>query len=621
MNNELLPYYERELIFLRKSAAEFAKQYPDRAAALKLTRNDCDDPHVERIIEAFALIAGRIQHKLDEEFPEITSSLLELLYPHLLRPVPSMVVAQFEVDPELSKQRTGQLIPRGTKVYSPPMHGVQCRFRTAYPTRLWPLAVRAAAFGSSNDVPGGISGEDARYALRIELQILGTSKIGDLDFHDLRFRIGGDSQAAHWIYELLFNKVKRILLRPLGKDGRPDKTGKTQSISLPPDSIRQVGFSRDEALLPVAETSFQGYRLMQEYFCYPQKFLFFDIAGLDKLPRQPLADRFEIVILVDALEQSDRAQLLESSINADSFQLGCTPAINLFEHTAEPVRLSHTKTEYQVVPDLYSPQGLEVYSVDRVLSIVPNTVEPKEYRPFYSFRHGTSHTSNQGPEAFWFSSRRPSAREGDAGSDVFLSFVDHNFKLSNPALESVTVHVTCTNRDLPASLNITGSWGELDLETGAMIRTRVVYGPTGTIRQAFRGDLQWRLISHLSLNHLSLVEGGVDALREMLRLYDPAATHATSRQIEGLTAIRSARKIARLTSEYGFVFCQGLAIDAEIDEDKFAGAGAFLLASVLERFFGLYCAVNSFTQLRVTTRQRRDVVWQWPIRSGEQAVA
>lgn len=621
MTNELLPYYERELVFLRKTASEFAAQYPDRAAALRLTRNGCDDPHVERIIEAFALIAGRIQHKLDEEFPEITSSLLELLYPHLLRPVPSMAIVQFEVDPELSKHRDGQLIARGTQVYSPPTSGVQCRFRTAYPTRLWPLAISAATFGSSNDVPGGVSGEDARHALRIEIQILGGSKISDLDLSDLRFRIGGDSQAAHWIYELLFNKVKRILLRPLGKDSKPDRSGKTQSVNLPPASIRPVGFGRDEALLPVAETSFQGYRLMQEYFCYPQKFLFFDIAGLDKMTLQSPADRFEIVILLDALEQNDRALLMESAINADTFQLGCTPAINLFEHTAEPIRLSHTKTEYQIVPDVYSPHGLEVYSVDRVLSVTPNTVEPKEYRPFYSLRHGTRGASNQVPEAFWFNSRRQSGRDGDAGSDIFLSFVDQNFKLSDPAVESVTVSLTCTNRDMPTRLNITGSWGELDLESGAMIRSRVVYGPTETIRQTFQGDLQWRLISHLSLNHLSLVEGGIDALRELLRLYDPVATHTTSRQIEGLTAIRSARKIARLSSEYGFVFCQGIAIDAEIDEDKFAGAGAFLLASILERFFGLYCAINSFTQLRVTTRQRKDVVWQWPIRSGEQAVA
>jgi type VI secretion system protein ImpG len=625
MNSELLPYYERELIFIRKIASEFAAQYPERASALKLTRDGCDDPHVERIIEAFALVAGRIQHKLDEEFPEITTSLLELLYPHLIRPVPPMAVVQFEVDPALSKQRKGQLIPRATTLYSAPVNGVQCRFRTTYPARLWPLEVSAAAFASSADVAGGINGETARYALRIELKILGGSKLTDLDITDLRFRIGGDPQVAHWIYEVLFNKVKRILLRPLSSDGRPDRTGNVQSIGLPSDSIRQVGFAREEALLPVSETSFQGYRLMQEYFCYPQKFLFFDIAGLEQLfgerSRNPLTDRFEIVILIENLEQIDRALLLESAVSADTFQLGCTPSINLFEHTAEPIRLSHTKTEYQVIPDVYAPLGMEIYSVDRVLSVVPNTTEPKEFRPFYSFQHGSHGSMSEVPEAFWFSSRRPSTRNADAGSDVFLSLVDQDFKLSQPALEAVTVSVTCTNRNLSTRLNIAGAWGDLDLESGAMVRTRVVHGPTETIRPASHGGWQWRLISHLSLNHLSLVDGGVNALREMLRLYDPTSSHATSQQIDGLIAIRSNRKIARLNSEYGFVFCQGLAIEAEMDEEKFSGGGAFLLANILERFFGLYCAVNSFTQLRVSTRQRKGVVWQWPIRSGEQAVA
>jgi type VI secretion system protein ImpG len=325
--------------------------------------------------------------------------------------------------------------------------------------------------------------------------------------------------------------------------------------------------------------------------------------------------------LLDALENNDRALLLESAVNANMFQLGCTPVINLFERTAEPIRLSHTKTEYQVIPDIYAPLGLEVYSVDRVISVAPNSVESKEYRPFYSFKHNIQGAASDDYDAFWFSSRRASEQKGDAGFDVFLSLVDQGLKPNWPASESVTATVTCSNRDLPSRLNITGSWGELDLESGAMIKTRVVHGPTDTIRPAARGGLQWRLISHLSLNHLSLVDGGVESLREMLRLYDPRNTHTTSRQIEGLTAVHSSRKIARLASEYGFVFCQGLAIDAEMDEDKFSGGSAYLLASILERFFGLYCAVNSFTQLRVSTRQRKGMVWQWPIRSGEQAVA
>lgn len=622
MNHVLLPYYERELAFIRKTAAEFAAQYPDRAPALKLTRSGgCDDPHVERIIEAFALVAGRIQHRLDEEFPEITKSLLELLYPHLIRPVPSLVTIQFAVDPELSKQRTGVLIPRGSPVYSRAINNVQCRFRTAYPTHLWPIEISAAAFRNSGDFATGISDQSTRHAVRIEFQLLGGNKLSNLDLDQLRLHISGESQTAHWLYEVLFNKVRRIVVRPLSKDGKPEKGANDPAVFLRPDAIRPFGFAREEALLPFAETSFHGYRLLQEYFTYPQKFLFFDLVGLGGIARDASTDRFEVVLLIETLEQLDRAALLETTTNRETFQLGCTPAINLFEKSAEPIRFSHTKTEYEVIPDLHSPAGFEVYSIDRVVSVEPNTATPKEYHPFYSFHHGAIGGPAQNPESFWFGFRRLATRPGDSGTDYFISMIDRNFKVSQPVHEAITAQLTCSNRNLPLELGMDGSWGELDLESGPLVRARALHGPTHPLRAGFSGSLQWKLISHLSLNHLSLVEGGVEALREILRLYDPSDSDSSSGQIEGLTAVRSTRKIARVDSEHGFVFCQGIAIDAEMDEDRFAGGGAFLLASTLERFFGLYCAVNSFTQLRVSTRQRKGIVWQWPIRSGEQGVA
>ena len=621
MNSELLPYYERELFFIRQVAADFGADNPDRAAALNMHRNGSDDPHVERILQAFALIAGRIQHRMDEEFPEITNSLLELLYPHLVRPVPSLATIQFSVDPELGKQPEGHLVPRGSLVYSRAVNNVQCRFRTVYPTRLWPLNVAAASFGNSADVALGLHDHPTPYAMRLEVEALGGNKLAKLNLSELRFRIGADGAAAYWIYEMLLTKVRRIVLRPLDHMSKPMPSRGLHPTVIPPSSIRPVGFDREEAMLPFSNTSFQGYRLLQEYFAYPQKFLFFDLADLGKLIREDGTDRFEIVMFVDAPDQPDRATRLETMVSRDVFHLGCTPAINLFAHVAEPIRLSHTRTEYEVIPDVHSPSAFEIYSVDRVVSVAPNTTVPTEYRSFYSFRHNFEDSRGKQPQAFWFGTRRASRRPDDSGTDYFLSFVDRNFSTTQPAQEAITAQLTCSNRDLPLQLGLDGSWGELDLETGALVRTRVLSGPTPVHRCESSGGLQWRLISHLSLNHLSLIEGGIDALREILRLYNPAATHASAGQIEGLTGVRSFRKVAHLDSQHGIVFCQGLAIDLEMDESRFTGAGAFLLASILEHFFGLYCSVNSFTQLRVSTQQRKGIVWQWPIRSGEQAVA
>jgi len=611
MSTDLLTYYERELVFIRKMASEFAERYPERAAALRLTHNGCDDPHVERMIEAFSLIAGRIQRKIDDEFPEITQALLELLYPHLVRPVPSMAIAEFQVDPEQSKSATGHVVPRGAIAYSEPLGGVQCHFRTAYPVRLFPIRVAAASFSRAASLPGGVSSATAHYAIRIELQTQGTAKFPALRIHDLRFHLGGDSQVAYWIYELLFSRVSQVLLRC------QEKSGRWSSIALGPNCIREVGFTRDEAILPYAETSFQGYRLLQEYFAFPQKFLFFDLTELDQTAGGLFSDRLEIVVLLDEFQRAERAAFLETALSAESFQLGCSPVVNLFERCAEPIRLSHARTEYPIIPDVHSALAMEVYSVNRVTSVAPYLEEPKEYRPFYSFRHGES---SAGSEAFWYAARRASERKGDSGTEVYLSLVDSSFNPALPATESITTHVTCTNRSLPEQLALRGQWGELDLESSAIVSARVVRGPTKAVRPHLRKGLQWRLISHLALNHLSLVEGGADALREILRLYD-AGNPSSQRQIVGLTALSSSRKMARLESEHGFVFCQGIAIDTEFDEEQFAGVGAFLLASVLERFFGLYSAINSFTQLRATTRQRKGVVWAWPPRTGEQIVA
>ena len=612
MSSELLPYYERELIFVRKFASEFAEQYPERASALRLTRNGCDDPHVERMIEAFALVAGRIQHKIDEEFPEITQALLDILYPHLSRQVPAMGIAQLEVDSEQSKSATGHVVPRGGLAYSEPVGGIQCRFRTVYPVRLFPIRVSSASFSHAANIPGGVSGSSARYAIRIELQTRGTAKFSSLQMRDLRFYVGGDLQAAHWIYELLFSNVSQVLLR------RQEGNGKWASMALGTECIREVGFERNEAILPYAETSFQGYRLLQEYFSFPQKYLFFDVIQLNRIAGEPFSERLEIVILIDEFQRPERATFLETAVGTDTFQLGCTPVVNLFDQCAEPIRVSHAKTEYPIIPDVHAPLGMEVYSVDRVTSVVPYAEEPKEYRPFYSFRHGES---DETAEAFWYACRRPSERNGDSGTEVYLSLVDRNFNPNLPATESLMVYTTCTNRNLPEKLSCNGTWGELNLESNAIVQSRIVFGPTKTIRPPMRRGLQWRLISHLSLNHLSLVQGGADALREMLRLYDPSRNPSSERQIRGLAALNSRRKMARVESEHGFIFSQGISIDTEFDEDQFAGSGAFLMASVLNRFFGLYSAVNSFTQLRVTTRQRKGVVWAWPPRTGEQILA
>jgi type VI secretion system protein ImpG len=603
--DELLPYYERELKFIRQMAGEFAEKYPRVAGRLLLQPDTCEDPHVERLIEAFALLAGRVHRKLDDEFPEITEAMLDSLYPHYLRPVPSQAIVQFQLDPSQSAPASTKL-KSGIPVHSKPENGNVCSFRTCYPVTLWPLRVTGASVSAANrfGTPGMPS--DAAAVIRIGLECMGGLRMEQLPLDSLRFYLNGESAAVHSLYEFLFLNALRIAVRAV-----PAREGSAQAV-LPADSLQPVGFTSAEGILPYSDRSFLGYRLLQEYFSFPEKFLFVDLKGLDRLPKGGFGTAFEILIFLRRPDEPHRLIALEQTVGEHTFQLGCTPVVNLFERIAEPIRITQTKTEYQIVPDQHRPLSTEVYSVDRVAS-ASYLEEPTIYEPFYSLRHGAvddAHTH------FWYTHRRPSFRKNDNGTDVYLSLVDLDFDPDLPPVEMLTLQLTCTNRDQAHLLKLSGEFGELEPESLALVRARCLRKPTPTLRPPARRGLQWRLISHLSLNHLSIVEKGTEALQEILRLYDFSDDPAIRKQIAGIVAVNSRSTISRVTSSTGVAFCRGTDVTLEFDEDQYVGTGVYLMACVLRRFFGLYAAVNSFS--RLTARTRKGVLKQWPPLAGEQ---
>jgi type VI secretion system protein ImpG len=607
VREELLPYYERELTFIRQMASEFAGNYPKVAGRLQLEPNTCEDPHVERLIEAFALLCGRVHHKLDDEFPEITEALLDALYPHYLRPVPSQAIAQFQLDASQSAVTAAIEAPAGTVLHSRPENGRFCSFRTCYPVALWPLRVTAASLSPVNRFSSPGLPSDAAAVIRIQMECLGGLRFGSLPVKSLRFYLNGESAAVHTLYEVLFLRALRVALHPL-----PARDAAVQAV-LSAASLRQVGFDEAEGMLPYSDRSFLGYRLIQEYFTFPEKFLFFDLTGLDQISRERFGSAFEILIPIAEPPDAHRLAALEQAVGADTFQLGCTPIVNLFERIAEPVRVTHTKTEYRIVADQHRQASTEVYSVDRVTSAVPYLEEPRVYEPFYSLRHGAQ---DEKLRRFWFAHRRPSFRKKDNGTEVYLSLVDLDFRPAAPPAEILSVRVTCTNRDQASRLDLPGEFGELEPEAVALLRARCLRKPTAAVRPPLRRGLQWRLISHLSLNHLSIVEKGRDALQEILRLYGFPDDPAVRQQIAGIVDVSSRAAIGRVVSETGVAFCRGSDVTIDFDEEQFVGTGVFLLSSVLYRFLGLYSALNSFS--RLTVRTRKGVLKQWPPLAGEQ---
>jgi type VI secretion system protein ImpG len=627
MRDELLGYYERELIFLRRMGAEFANKYPKIAARLQLDEEKVEDPHVERIIEAFAFLSGRIGLKLDDELPEITESFLNLLYPHYLAPIPSMAVAQFSAGSPSDKLTVVQRLGRGSRLNSRPVDGTPCRFRTAYDVDLAPLEMESAALESP--APKDARGKYADCYIRLSMRCFGDANLSEMTVADtqqppqsLRFYIDGDPQLVFPLYEIIFNHATSVEYRPreapLGQ--RMIKTLTDIRLRLPEpvfvpaeDAVKQVGFQEHEAVLPFTKRSFAGYRLLSEYFVFPYKFLFFDLLGIDRAIAQGFGSHFDILIHLKDVTPPI------APVVGETFRMGCTPIVNLFSRLADPIYLSQQKYEYQVIPDVHRQNTTEIYSIDEVVSSDPQTNTTREFAPFYSLRHAFG---EQMEKAFWYAVRRDSQRPNDEGSEVYVSLVDMNFNPRVPAVDVLNLRTTCTNRDLPGRLPFGGKEDDFEVEGTALLsRVRCLTKPTETIRPPRRRAVQWRLISHLNLNYLSLVSGEAiapEALQEILHLYNFNDSSVTRKQILGITGIESRKVVRKIGGRVGAGFVRGIETTLTFDEEQFVGSGMFLFACVLERFLGLYASLNSFNQMVLKTEQREGVVKQFPARAGEQ---
>ncbi|MBC7924294.1 MAG: type VI secretion system baseplate subunit TssF [Bryobacteraceae bacterium] len=608
MRDELLLYYERELTYLRQMGAQFGQKYPKIASRLSLEPSKCDDPHVERLLEGFAFLAARVHLKIDDEFPEITEALLDILYPHFVRPLPSMSIVEFQLNTGQGRLTTGLPIPRNSLLYSRPVAGIPCKFRTCYDTTIWPVSVTGAEWISPDRIRPAIPASDASFALRLRIASAPDLPLPRIGIDHLRFHLTGESSLVHALYELLGARLTRIIVRD------PVAGARGPVVTLPASHLRPVGFEEDEAMIPYPRRSFQGYRLLQEYFSIPEKFFFVDVTGLEPVWQAGFKNSAELIFLFSTAGTEERRQRLENGTNLETFRLNCSPIINLFPQTAEPILLDQRKPEYQVIPDIRRPVAMEIFSVDHVSGLDKASQQIITYRPFYSFR---SDSREQEGATFWIAHRRESTRAEDEGSDVHLSLVDRSMRTRQPDTDNVTVRTTCTNRSLPSRLPFGNADGDFEIESSAPIQKIVALRkPTAPLRPPRSGMAQWHLVSHLSLNHLSLVEEGREALQNILRLYDFTDSAFTDRMIEGIARLDSRPHFSRLVSENGVSFVRGKRIEIDFDEEQFVGGGIYLFASVLERFFAMYASMNSFTQLIATTRQKREVMRQWPPRAG-----
>ena len=600
MDDPLLHYYERELTFMRESGAEFARKYPKIASRLLLEADRCEDPHTERLLEAFSFLTGRIRKKIDDSFPELTESLLQIIYPHYTRPLPSMTVVKFM--PRLQNvPPSGHWVRKGIQLYSPPIKGTRLNFRTTQDVLLLPIEVANAELTFPHN-----PGVNALNGIKIELNTAPKMKLGQIEWPDsLRFYLSGQQQQVFKLFELLMNNSVEVeIVSYTEQNGvRRRKDVLTHGV----DHIKPMGFSKGDAMLPWPKQSFDGYRLLYEYFAFPEKFLFFDLTGMERL-REIDGDLLEINIY---LNHKDTERML---INQDTFCMYAAPAVNLFKQIAMPVRVEHKKAEYPIYHDIHNKSTTEVFSVDKVTGITENGDETIGYKPFYALSH---FEDQEDQEAYWHIRRRKSPRKGDEGMDVLLSFTDEKMAAADPQCATLTVHTTCTNRDLPSRLVPGGFARDFFIEEESPIEgIACLMKPTPSSRPMPGGQMQWCLISHLSLNYLSLVSRNGQGLKELLKLYDIHDSPVTRHQIEGLESVEHRHVAMRI----GRAFCRGIEVTLTVNEDKFVGSSVYLFASVLERFLAHYVSINSFTRLMVKSIQRRQEIISWPPRNGERVL-
>lgn len=616
MEEKLLKYYEVELQHIREMAGEFAREYPKIAGRLALDKEGkeiCPDPFVERLLEGFAYLTSRIHVKLDAEFPRFTQSLLQTIYPTYLSPTPAMAVVQFHPDLKNKALAAGFTIARGTQIrsWSGRSEDTSCTYRTAHAVNLWPVEIREFSYIDRSVEALGLSGfpsPPAVFLLKLEAAeefVLSQIPLDSLDF----FIRGADSLPAS-ILEMMLSAGSGILAR---SDG-----GKWQT--LPKGSLSAVGHNPDHALLPDAPASFEGYRLLSEYFAFPQRFLFFEISGLRKVVAEGKGQSFEIAIPLNRRQPS-----LGAYVNSSLLSLHCTPVINLFEKRTDRINVDGNSTELHVVVDRTRPIDYEVFDVCRVTGYGCEAGSEQEFRPFYSARDldksaGSYFTVFRKQKLPTEKERRFGNLSTYAGSEVFLNLVDAESAPYSSEIEQLGVTALCTNRHLA----IRASQGERTAPflvefNGPVVSAHCVTGPTAPRASFAMGETAWRIISQLSLNYFSLTDSpdqtGAESIREILRLYVAPNDRTMQKQIDGIRSITSSPILRRIPSPGRITFARGLEVVVLLDEEAYAGTGVFLIGIVLDQFFARHVTLNSFTETVIKTQQRGEII-RWPARTG-----
>lgn len=578
-------YYQAELAYLRELGREFAAAHPALAGMLAERGGD---PDVERLLEGFAFLSARMRERVDDAVPEIVHGLCDLLLPHYLRSLPACSIVEFLPAPGALRGR--QRLPRGTEVASVPVEGTACRFRTTADLDLLPLWIEDVAVDQS-----------AASAPTIKVRLRTTEDgIGQVfQPAGIRLHLHGELPTSLVLFIWLLRACGGVVVR--------GTSPRAASVRLGKDAIVAAGFDRATALVPWPELAPDGYRVVQEYFTLPAKFLFFDVRGLDRA-LGAAEERFELVF------EFDRPPDLPARVAKDALKLHCAPVVNLFQAAGDPIRRETFLAESLVRASEIDPRHMEVYSVDSVTGLQAGRAR-RAYRPFFDFSHAAPDTS----ETSYYRVRRTLSPVDDAVDTYLAVLTARDVRPDLEIDETLSLELTCTNRGLPARLRV----GDISAPTSGSpttARFSNITPVTRPVRPPFGSELHWRLLSHLAVQQRSLADPV--ALRALVELYnfqehgDERVGRANRLRVEGVLGV-SSQPTRRLVKGTPVLGCRST---VELAEAAFAGRGdAFLFGAVLDHLFATGVTMNSFSEL-VVRLQPSQTEYSWPARSGRQSL-
>ncbi len=569
-------YYNEQLRSLRELAKEFSNAYPSLAPLLV---GQSPDPDVERLLEGIAFLNGMLHEKLDDEFPEIIHGLTDLVFPHFLRPLPSVTLMAFTPKPALKEVAT---VKAGVQLASKEVRGTSCFFRTISDLYVHPLELTGADYVRDDGHPGSI---------RLSLQLRGMS-LDSWNPSCLRFHLAGAFSESADLLMLLLLYTESIAITP-------EEEG--EACCLGPEALQPAGFDRLEQLLPFPEHTFPGYRILQEYFLFPQKFMFFDLNMQDKWKSKGKGDSFSITFRLG------KFPFAPPKVRKESFLLNVVPAVNLFAMDAEPVSVDQKHEEYGLYPASDNRGNYEIHSIDRVVGIRPGSVEQREYAPFEYFQDQNS------ASPVYEVRRRPSKVGRDLDVSIALIYPE---RVERYTRETLSITLTCSNGALPEHLGP----GDICVPTSTspeLLNFRNILTPAPSVQPPLGSNKLWQFLSHLSLNFLSVAS--LDNTRELLNLYifpeerDKSRVASNIRKVGGLEGLEK-QASQRLVDGY---MMRGTDIRLKMRQDHFSSPGdMFLFGSVLDYFFGVYSSMNTYTMLAVEETITGNV-YSWKPRIGD----